>query len=314
MRPWTAVPRSIRFASAIAAVAMIGALGACAEGSTSPKLAAPDSPSFVTSVPTAKTIKVCIGSAPAGTYTITASAITGNVGGDVITSPVVITAPGPGEQCKDVFFRPGSDASTAQLTLTASTGVAGTFSYTCVDDVDNPAPPAEILCVSGTSGTNNAVVQANSFHGTTVTFNFVADVPPPTGGCTVTKGFIKNQFDLLTNGIGTKNLGPIFINGVQLTNAEILEGVSGKGGGLVQLKAQLITALANISLGASTNPAVEGAITSAQALLAANSTDKTAIGLAITTLTSFNEGTAGDGASIHCNEAEEAILKDKGLV
>ena len=176
MRPWSKAARISRF-TLVTAAALV-AIGACADSVTRPStLAGADSPSLVPGVATPKTIEVCVAlAAPAGVYTIDLSAIT-SIAGDAITDPVVITL--PGTQCGIAFFRAGANLSTAQVTLTASTPAAGTFSYTCVDDVAIPAPPAELLCVGGTSGVNGAVAQANGAHGTTVTFHFVAAPHPP---------------------------------------------------------------------------------------------------------------------------------------
>ena len=165
----------------------------------------------------------------------------------------------------------------------------------------------------GVTAPIETITFANFFHGTQVTFNFaLVPPPPPATGCTVTRGFILNQLDLITNNVGPKI--NVVINGVTLSTEDIRTALSTptRGDSRVQLKAQLITALANISLGATSNASVNKAIADAQLFLQpGNTASKSEITAAIEILTAFNEGTAGNGASDHCNDAEEAILKDK---
>ncbi|MBA2708372.1 MAG: hypothetical protein H0U59_11280 [Gemmatimonadaceae bacterium] len=312
---------AVRSILALAAPALAGfAILACSEGSTASSVAGPK-----TDVTTAGTfvtgsqVDVCIAAgSPAGTYTLTTTAMQPAGGsGAVNNGGTVMVTPG---NCATVFDRtapavvgpPPSDPQTrVTTTVTAPSGAV----ISDVDCILDPGTSTPVDCTEAEGGPVEVIVFANAFHGTEVTFTFTQQVvPQPTSGCTVTRGFIRNQLDLLTNGIGN-DITPslIVIAGVPQTNASILEALStpGKGDPLVQLRAQLITALANIQLGATTNPAVDAAIASAQNLLATNSTDRTAIGAATTTLTSFNEGTAGNGASDHCTDEEEAILKDK---
>ena len=195
-------------------------------------------------------------------------------------------------------------AGVSSCTVTVNvTNVTGQFNASCTG---NPTAFTNFASSVTVSNVINAI-----------TPSCVVVNPPAPTGCTVTRGFILNQLDLLTNGIGKDIiLAQIIVTngGTALTKEQIRTALSTPGGGLIQLKAQLITALANISLGAATNPAVAAAIVSAKNLLTTNSTDKAAIGAAITTLDTFNNGLAAAPASDHCNDAEEAVLKDKGLL
>jgi len=311
---------TVRSILAMAAPALAGfAIIACSEGSTASSVAGPK-----TDVTTAGTfvtgsqVDVCIAAgSPAGTYTLTTTAMQPAGGSGMVNNGgTIMITPG---NCATVFDRtapanagpsPSDPETRVTTTVTAPSGAV----ISDVDCILDPGTSTPVDCTESEGGPVESIVFANAFHGTEVTFTFTQQVVPPTTGCTVTRGFIKNQLDLLTNGIG-KDLNPslIVIAGVAQTKASILEALSTpvRGDSKVQLRAQLITALANIQLGATSNFAVNAAITSAQNLLATNSTDKTAIGAAITTLTSFNEGTAGNGASDHCNDEEEAILKNK---
>jgi len=274
-------------------------------------LTAPDAAASGIGVTAARVVEVCVDPAsPLGSYSFALGTPAPVVAGDAaVPSPVVINTALPGATCANVFTRSTTgDPTNSFISVTASTGVPGTFSYTCIDDIAT----SNVLCPAA-AGVNGASGGLNSFHGSVITFLFVAAPPPPTGvGCTVTRGFIKNQLDLITNNVGPKIT--VTINGVTLTKEQIFAALDAptRGDSRVQLKAQLITALANISLGATTNPAVNAAITNAQLYLLAGSTaTQSQISAAISTLTSFNEGTAGNGASDHCDSAEEAILKDK---
>lgn len=312
------------FAAPLALVASAFVLVACSTEGPSSRIGAPDGLSPDIGVAAASVVQVCLDSeSSAGSYSFALSNfVDGGPGDTPASSPQTLTD-GPVTTCFIAYTRNGGagggDLDFGSVTVTASritptgeTPVTGTFSYTCVDDVvtDN------LLCNNVTSGVNGATGKMNSPHGSTITFLFVADAPPPAVlGCTVTRGFILNQLDLITN-----NVGPaisVTINGQLLTTAQIRAALEAptKGDSRVQLKAQLITALANISLGATSNTAVNTAIADAQAYLLAGSTaTKAQISAAIDTLTSFNEGTAGNGASDHCNDEEEAILKDKAPV
>jgi hypothetical protein len=195
-------------------------------------------------------------------------------------------------------------------TSTAHSSVAGTWTYSCVSpavffcpgtgtyDAFTPAP---------TGSGSSAVTKGNPQHGSTITFTFTPS--QTTGpGCTITRGFVLNQLNWLTNGIGPDIT--VTINGTTLTKAQIKAALDAptRGDQLVQLKAQLITALAAISIGATTNATVDAAITNAQAYLLGGATKKQ-ITDAIDILTTFNEGNAGGGASKHCTDAQEKILK-----
>ena len=296
MRSWSTVARFSRFSLVTAAA--LAVVGACADSVGTPsKLTAPDSPSLVTGVATAKTIEVCIDAgAPAGTYTI-AVQDDASVAGDVITDPVVLV---PG-QCGIAFFRPGADLSVAQVTLTATTDAgAGTFSFTCVDDLSPPFDGA--FCVSGTAGAGNVVTaQANGFHGSTVTFFFVLDPPPP-AGCTFTQGYYKNKGNALI--AGNTNF-----DGSGLSETQILNTPSG-GNGYIILAKQYIAAKANIAGGAGITGDALIAYNAATAYFATGLTianpynatyAKDVLTALATALDLYNNGVAGQGNPLHCD-------------
>lgn len=303
----------------LAASVMAGAaIIACSEGT--PSIAGPRNDVTTTSTfQTGGQVDVCIAAgSPTGTYTVATTVQQPSGGSGVVTSSLNLT---PGT-CGTVFDRTapqtaGSDVqSQVSVTVTSPSGAV----VSDLDCVLDPGTSTPTDCTEPDGGAVDAVVFANFFHGTEATFTFVPVVVPPpppppvptVEGCTVTRGFIKNQLDLLTNGIG-KDI-TVTINGVTLTTAQIFAALDAptRGDSRVQLKAQLITALANVSLGATTNATVDAAIAAAQSYLLAGSTaTKAQITAAIETLTQFNEGNAGNGASDHCNGEEEAILKDK---
>ncbi|MBA3342303.1 MAG: hypothetical protein H0T48_10740 [Gemmatimonadaceae bacterium] len=268
---------------------------------SSPRLTAPDSPSFVPGVATAKTIEVCVdASSPAGTYTIDLSGTSGVVAGDIVVDPAVITL--PGQNCVVVFFRPGADQTTVTTTLTITTPAAGTFTYTCVDDVAVGDP----LCVSGTTGGNTATVQANAFHGTTTTFLFTPapppPPPPPPAGCTFTQGYYKNKGNALI--AGNTNF-----DGSGLSETQILNTPS-NGNGYIILAKQYIAAKANIAGGAGITGDALIAYNAATAYFAtgltiANPYNATYTKDVLTALAAaldlYNNGVAGQGNPLHCD-------------
>ena len=320
MHKLSLVPVTTRAARTIAVVTSLFFLGACAEGNTASSLTGGDAPANEVITSTTRNfagrVEVCInGEAGPGLFTVTTTS-TNPSGSTSTTVPTTTLTAG---SCQTVFQRTSTGAmSQVTVTVTSPTGAvlaSGTSGIVCVVDQGGVAP-ADCIEPDATTAID-AVVFANFFHGTQVTFNYgpaiTGEPDPEAVGCTVTRGFIRNQLDLLTNGVGT-DLGPIVIAGDTLTTAEIAAALSApvKGDSRVQLKAQLITALANVSLGATTNAEVDQAIADAQSYLAAGSTaTKSQITAAISVLTAFNEGTAGNGASDHCGSEEEAILKDR---
>ena len=248
------------------------------------------------------TLKVCVVDALNRSFTIN-TGITTNDGSAIVTQPSASVAAGTCQTVATDGLNGSGSAFTSTIVLPS---IANLDHADCFSGIGACPGGAVTTTLSNT-------VSVNLPHGGIIQYTLGPD-DVVTTGCTVTRGFILNQLDLLTNGIG-KDMGPIIINGVTLTKAQILTALSTpvKGNLLIQLKAQLITALANISLGATTNAAVDAAIVSAQALLAANSNNNTLISAAVSTLTAFNEGTAGGGASLHCTDAEEAVLKDKAF-
>ncbi len=306
MTSWTAVPRSLRFASAIAAVAL---LGACADSNTAASVAGPGPSGLevrgvIASSPTPTQVLACVSGA-SGPFTITTSQVgVASASGGTTTIASSGTTSVGGDNCVLVATQTGNFGfGTFSVTITlAGGGILN--STTCTDQIKAP----------GTFDCTGESVQltANGFHGSIVVFNVIH--PTVVTGCTVTRGFILNQLDLITNTTGPKI--NVVINGVPLSKEEIRTALTTptRGDSEVQLKAQLITALANISLGATSNATVDAAIAVARRAFdasTANDPSAAAISAAITTLTSFNEGTAGNGASAHCNDAEEAFLKDK---
>lgn len=130
--------------------------------------AAPQAPAADIGISAAATVQVCVDpSSPAASYTFTQTSPTNLQTGDAVSTPVTINTSVPGPNCADVLLRTpaGSNSEIASVTITASTGAAGTFSFVCATD---GGPTCGSL-----SGSNGAGAGENSFHGSTVTFTFV---------------------------------------------------------------------------------------------------------------------------------------------
>jgi hypothetical protein len=218
-----------RIAVASAAVAL---LAACAPDQA-PTITGPRGPSFDIGVEAPGLATVCIDPAsPAGSYSIAISNVTNVQPGDIIApSPVVLN---PGD-CADVITKGDlSDTEIVGVTLTASTGVAGTFSFTCVQDAGSTN-------CSAASGENSPFVEASGPHGSTTTFLFEAD-PVVTEGCTLTQGWWKNQG---SEAAAAFDFDGGTDNGLTILNTPV------KGNPYISLAHQYIAASLNIAAGAS---------------------------------------------------------------
>jgi hypothetical protein len=166
------VSRSALFVSAAAL-----ALGSCSGDKSSSSISAPQELASLagTAAITAGVMQICVDPAsPAGNYHFTLSGATNLQAGDAVAaSPLgIITNGGAGPFCANALTRSGAANSVvATIAVTASTSAGGTFSFVCADDFGgsscNPA-----------SGVNNARAGESSFHGSTITFKFVAHVGP----------------------------------------------------------------------------------------------------------------------------------------
>jgi len=270
---------------------------ACSTADGPSKINAPDAVAADFGVATAGRVTVCIDptSAP-GSYTLTPSAQFGAVGGDVMAAAPVVVNATPGTNCADLFTRPAEplNLTNAGLTVTASTGVAGTFSYTCIDDVAVTDP----LCSGGTAGVNGATGEANSVHGSNITFLFVAD-PVVTDGCTLTQGWWKNQGSTAAAAFdfdGGVN------NGLNILNTPV------KGNPYIALAHQYIAASLNIAAGASIDGAASDAYDDATDYFAAASAadplpgtyTKSQLSALTAALDLYNQGLAA-GNPLHCD-------------
>jgi hypothetical protein len=275
---------------------------ACSTSDGPSKINAPDAVSADFGVATAGTITVCIDpTSTPGSYTITPSAPYGVVAGDNMTAAPVVLNATPGTNCADVFTRPANPPNfeEAGVTLTASTGVAGTFSYTCIDDVAEGDP----LCVSGTSGVNGSTSEANSAHGSNVTFLFVAD-PVVTDGCTLTQGWWKNQGKAAAD---TVDFDGGINNGLTILKTPV------KGNPYIELAHQYIAASLNIAAGASIDGDAQDAYDDATAYFAVASSGtplpgsytEAGLQLLVDALELYNEGLS-PGNPAHCDA--EVIL------
>lgn len=176
--------------------AAAGFIAACSssEGPVSPgsSRTAPDGPSYIASV--AGQLNVCLAAgAPAGIYTFTPGGITNQQTGDATHVVVLNTITSPTVLCGIALDRVpvGANGQVATTAVTATTGAAGTWSYTCTD------LGAAGCTAAGGSG-NVATAGESSFHGSIITFTFTPIVhppppPPPDHGCTFTQGYYKNK-------------------------------------------------------------------------------------------------------------------------
>jgi hypothetical protein len=282
---------SISRMSAVASVA-IALLAACSP-EQAPSITGPRGPSLDIGVAAAGQVLVCVDpSAPAGNYSIAISNVTNPLeAGDIaVAGPVVLTP----NNCAVVFTK-GAEANLQidGVTLTASTGVAGTFSYTCSDNIAAGDP----LC-GATAGTNGAVANANGPHGSIVVFSFVADAPPPPAdGCTYTQGWWKNQGDsasaIFDFDGGTDN-------GLSILNTPV------KGNPYIALAHQYIAATLNIENGADITGDAQTAYNAATLYFASASIGtplpapytKSQVAALTTALDLYNQGLSG---TLHCD-------------
>ena len=272
--------------TAVAGVA-VALLTACSP-EQAPSITGPRGPAFEIGVEAPGLATVCIDPAsPAGSYSIAISNVTNAQVGDIIaTSPVVLN---PGD-CADVITKGDlSDTEVVGVTLTASTAAAGTFSFTCVQDLGSTN-------CSAASGENNPTVEASGPHGSTTTFLFVAD-PVVTEGCTLTQGWWKNQ--------GAETAAAYDFDGGTDNGLEILN-TPVKGNPYIALAHQYIAASLNIAEGASIDgdalAAYEDATDYFAAATAANPLPGTYTKSQLSALTAalnlYNQGFSGP---LHCD-------------
>lgn len=310
---------TLRMAAASAAVATLAIVAACTDGGAASSLNGPSArfgQSVGPTIANAASATVCV-TGPQGIYTFVSSNLTVGANGTTATNVPLgtqysLTVDAQNQSpCVDVLTRTSADLADAVsgITVMLVSSPAGAV-YQQTNCVDDPGAQPSSPCGNPTR------LYANRFHGSKATFVFNGSPVVVVGGspvaCTVTRGFIFNQLDLITNSTGPQI--SVTINGTKLTKQQIYDALNAptKGDLRVQLKAQLITALANISIGAQSNGAVNMAITNAQTyLLPGNTASNSLVSAAIDTLTTFNEGNAASPASPHCTDAQEAILKDQ---
>jgi hypothetical protein len=158
---------------AVAAALVAAACSSDTTAPSSPTIASPSKDIVIADGrPSAGNVEVCINPAsPAGTYTVTASGTVTPPSIGTPNSPVDITL--PGANCAIVFTRSNPQQPDPQnaVTTTVTSYPAGSQvgAVNCMVDSGADTPDD---CTEPDGGAVEAIVYANAFHGTQVTFTF----------------------------------------------------------------------------------------------------------------------------------------------
>lgn len=175
-----------RFISPVALFSAIAvAVVACTSDGPTSSTGVNLKPSSDIGIATAGQVQICLDAAsPAGTYSVALSNFTGIIAGDTQGSTPQSVSPGncilaltkgSGGQDSTTFVYPSG-----YVTSTITTGVAGTWTFSCVSD-----NPATDHCPDPATGSGNSIVNGASFpHGSTTTYTFhpdpvIQDIPTP---------------------------------------------------------------------------------------------------------------------------------------
>ena len=272
-----------------------GLVIACTTEGPLTEIAGPRGPANEIGVAEAKQVQVCLDQGSAsGSYTFDMSNVTQGDGTDAVPLDPNSLTVGVGPICFPALVRTADGNSAfGSVTVTASKDapVAGSFSYTCVDDSGDGSFP---LCINGTSGVNDARGGLNSFHGATITFLFTAEGH----GCTYTLGWWKNK--------GKADAAAYDFDGGTNNGLDVLK-MSPKGNPYYILAHQYITAALNVANGASMDGAALDAFNDATDYFAAASAGnplpapytKNEVTALAATLDEYNNGIIGPG---HCDD------------
>ncbi len=312
MRSWTAVPRTLRFASAIAAVAL---LGACADSNTAASVGGPSEPEVrglaLTSLPSAGKVVACI-VGTTSSFNVTTSLVGSSIASGITTITTGGSVSVAGNNCEEVATQSGVGGFTTFAVSLNLTGGATLSSVTCIDQIKDgdatasPPVPAVAYDCSGPS----VDLTANGFHGSIVTFT----VRPAVTGCTFTQGYWKNHEETAQPLFSLANGGNVLIdigrNGISgdaddrtatFLNYQALMRESSKDYQFALIQ-QLIAAELNLRNSATASTAVLQAMTAARVLLVGGVSvaEKSDASRLNNILTTFNEGNALN-SSRHCD-------------
>jgi hypothetical protein len=236
-------PKSL-FTAVLAAAALVG----CSESSVAPTRLLSSTPAFALGDITTNAVqtgvfKICKTGNTGGTFTIARTLVGGDVLG-TIQSPITVA----NGECR-IAGLDGSGSGIAELVTPTENAAANTVQTLtgCTDGAVTFNP-----CVN---------LEINTFHGAVVTYNNVF-TPPPSTGCTFTKGYYRNHENKV-----------LAEDGRSLSSTQqILEATPGQPGNvtfqddnlLLNLYQQLLTALINLN-GKSAPAAVAAAIATVEA-------------------------------------------------
>jgi hypothetical protein len=253
-------------------------LAACSpdnNGPLSPDMSPATFPRLAAFDPTVVQVCVDLASPPAA-YTFTAISTSNLQPTDVLTSPLIIDTSLPGPICGNILTRvpTGTNGEVALVTVHATTAAAGTFSFTCTDDIGGSS-------CSPASGTNDAIAGESSFHGSSISFLFVAD--PPVGACEYSQGYYKTHPSSVVAALASPAVSTYVTAGGKLDVSGGLNRIVGTAddrltaaqaaNNLIPANApasmrQLITAELNVTRGAPVNATVQDAIDGLRAYFA----------------------------------------------
>jgi hypothetical protein len=275
-----------KVALASGAVAVLAVLAACSDAATGPSASKMPKPSFAVTVPavTLGQITVCKDGNVGGTFSVTRADVGGahaGVSPATTSSPTIATG-----TCSVVAIDPSTVVDVGSNVTITENAAANTVSA---------VTGCRFLAAGGVEtncafGANPRFI--NSFHGYVITYTNTF-TPPPSTGCTFTKGYYRNHADAVTARDGRTLLQTQTI--LAATPGQPLGVTFGGDNLLLNLYQQYLTALINLN-GAQPPTAIASTLTAV-----ANGTDGS--GLNITTtltqqqlsdytaiLTDFNEG------------------------